>query len=398
VSFLACRKELVDAPAVTLRPAPPKKIKHSAFEKSKLWLSFAFATQWNIRDIMRNKARSIMGVLGVCGCTMLMVCAYGTKDSTIALVDWAYGDLMTAANKVSFSNTVDYGMAVDYKNRFKGQLLQEAGIEIYAGEIKKTGLLTVVDEGNYMHYQTVDGAHTALTSTGTAITYKMANLLGVNEGDFIKWRIIGEDEWEVSRINQVYREPMTQGISMTRQSFEQIEHKFSPSSLLTNYAIPNELNDHKDIQSILNVSDMKADYEKSMQGTNLMISMMVGAAVVLGIVVLYNLGVLSFVEKMREIATLKVLGFKSRRIRGILQTQNIWITAGGILCGMPVGFLFLIMMCTAMSDDMDILPVVSIPSYIISILGTFAISIAVNFFLSGKVKTIDMVDALKGVE
>ena len=398
VSFLACRKELVDAPAVTLRPAPPKKIKHSVFEKSKLWLSMDFATQWNIRDIMRNKARSIMGVLGVCGCTMLMVCAYGTKDSTLALVDWAYGKLMTAQNKVTFTDKVDYGLAVDYKKLFKGQLIQEAGIEIYADDLKETGILTVIDEGNYMHYQAVNKEHTELTATGTAISYKMSNKLHVKEGDFIKWRIIGEDEWEVSRINQIYRDPMTQGITLRRNTFEQMEHIFCPSAVLTNYAVSEQQLDEKEIQSVLNINDMKADFASSMEGTNLMISMLVSSAVVLGIIVLYNLGVLSFVEKMREIATLKVLGFKSRRIRGILQAQNIWITTIGILCGMPVGFLFLGVMCTGMSDSMDIQPIVSLPSYIISIIGTFIISVVVNFLLSGKVKTIDMVDALKGVE
>lgn len=137
---------------------------------------------------------------------------------------------------------------------------------------------------------------------------------------------------------------------------------------------------------------------ESMEIMNMMIGMMVGGAVILGVVVLYNLGVLSFVEKMREIATLKVLGFQSRKIRGILQKQNIWVTAIGILIGLPAGYGLLMGICSTMPDTMDMEPELSLLSYLYSICGTFLVSIAVNFFLSGKVKTIDMVDALKGVE
>ena len=398
VSFLSCRKELADPPAVTLRPAAPKKIKHSAFEKSQAWLSMSFASQWNVRDMLRNKARTIMGVIGVSGCTMLMVCAFGCSDSTYALVDWMYGELMTSEYKITLSEKADYITAVDYAGKYKGQLLQESSVEIYAGDSSKTGSLTVLDAGNYMHYQNAGLHKVNIDETGVTLSYKMAQNLGVHQGDFIKWHIVGEDEWETTRITQIYRDPMTPGITMTRGVFEGLNHKFAPTSILTNVAVDGTLTEDENIQAVLNVAQMKADFSKNMEGMNMMITMMVTSAVILGIVVLYNLGVLSFVEKTREIATLKVLGFQSRRVRAILQAQNIGITLMGILAGLPFGYGLLVLMCQTMSDDMDLVPIVGLQSYLISIGGTFLVSVGVNFLLSGKVKTIDMVDALKGVE
>jgi len=398
VSYLSCRKELADPPAVTLKPAAPKKIKHSAFEKSKAWLSMSFSSQWNVRDILRNKARSIMGIIGVSGCTMLMICAFGCSDSTYSLIDWMYGGLMTSEYKITLSDKADYGTAVDYANQYKGQLLQESSIEIFAEDIRKTGSLTVLDAGNYMHYKNASLKKIQLTETGVALSYKMAQNLGIGQGDFIKWHIVGEDEWETTRVVQIYRDPMTPGITMTRAVFEGLNHKFAPTSILTNMEVDNGLTENKSIQAILNIAQMKADFAKNMEGMNMMITMMVMAAVILGIVVLYNLGVLSFVEKTREIATLKVLGFQTRKVRTILQTQNIWISIMGILVGLPLGYGLLILMCTTMSDNMDLVPIVGFPSYLISMGGTFLVSVGVNFLLSGKVKTIDMVDALKGVE
>ena len=114
--------------------------------------------------------------------------------------------------------------------------------------------------------------------------------------------------------------------------------------------------------------------------------------------VIFNLGILSFTEKTREVATLKVLGFKSSKIRNILQEQNIWITAVGIVVGIPFGKLMMVGLCASLGEQMDLLALYSFRTYLFTIGGTFAVSMLVNFMFSGKVKTINMVDALKGVE
>ena len=155
------------------------------------------------------------------------------------------------------------------------------------------------------------------------------------------------------------------------------------------------------IHEIAGVQDMNGmmdalDAMKEMM--YVMVGILIAAAAVLGIVVLYNLGVLSFAEKLREMATLKVLGFKTRSIQGILQKQNIWITAAGILLGIPCGWGLLVVLFATMPESMDYAAVIYAPSYLYTVTGTFILSISVTAVLSLKVRTVDMVDALKAQE
>ena len=398
VSFLSCRKELKDPPAITLKPPAPKKIRHSGLEKSRLWLWLDFSTQWNIRDVLRNKLRSLMGIMGVMGCAMLLVCGFGCFDSINGLMDKMYGELMTAENKIMLSADADSDYAYDLNIRYKGQLIEEASVEFVSDTAKKSGSATIIDRGNYIHLQNYDLKPIKLSKSGIAITNKMATLLNVKEGDHIRWHLVGDDKWQNTRIAQVYRDPSVQGITMYRSVFEDMEYTFKPTAILTNKTVDKSLTDEDEVSSILNITDMKSSFVEMMEMMNAMVYIMVIAAVLLGVVVLYNLGVLSFVEKTREVATLKVLGFRSSKIRNILQKQNIWLTVVGIAVGLYVGWLMLYVICTTVSDTLDMYPIISTPTYIYSIGGTFCVSVAVNFMFSKKVRTIDMVDALKGVE
>ncbi|MCR5356836.1 MAG: ABC transporter permease [Lachnospiraceae bacterium] len=398
VSFISCRKELKDPPAVTLKPPAPKKVKHSAFEKSRLWLKLDFSTQWNIRDVMRNKLRSLMGIMGVMGCSMLLVCGFGCFDSVNGLVDKLYGELMTASNKIVLSSEAGYDYAYDLSSRYKGQMIQEASVEFVSDNVKKSGSATIIDKGNYMHIQDKNLKPVKLNPNGIAMTNKMATLLKLKEGDFVRWHLVGDDEWQYTRITQIYRDPSVQGITMARPVYEGLEYKFRPTSVLTNMSVPDELTDEDEVSSVLNIAHMKESFSETMEIMNSMVYVMVFGAVLLGVVVLYNLGVLSFVEKTREVATLKVLGFRSSKIRSILQKQNIWLTVIGIAVGLYCGWGLLYIICTTVSETLDMFPIINLPTYIYSIGGTFLVSTAVNFMFSGKVKTIDMVDALKGVE
>ena len=398
VSFLSCRKELKDPPAVTLKPPAPRKVRHSALEKSSLWLRLDFSTQWNIRDVFRNKLRSLMGIMGVMGCSMLLICGFGCFDSINGLMDKMYGELMTADNKVLLSKDAGYDYAYDLASRYKGQMIEETSVEFVSDNVKKSGSATIIDKGNYVHIQDKNLKPVKLNRSGIAMTGKMAGLLKVKEGDFVRWHLVGDDEWQYSRIMQIYRDPSVQGITMCREVFEDMEYSFRPTAVLTNMSLPADLSDEDEVSTVLNVADMKKSFAETMEMLNAMVYIMVIAAVLLGFVVLYNLGVLSFVEKTREIATLKVLGFKSSGIRNILQKQNIWLTVAGIGFGLYTGWGMLYVICTTVSETLDMYPILSVPTYIISICGTFMVSIGVNFMFSGKVKTIDMVDALKGVE
>lgn len=398
ISFLSCRKELRDMPAITLKPASPKNIRHSMLEKSKLWLSMNFSAQWNMRDIRRNKARSLMGIAGVAGCTMLMFCAFGMKDCIDEFIVWQYGGLITGQYKLMFADSTSDLEKEEYAQQFKGQLVQEGSCEFRKGDVVKKGNVNIIEDGNYIHYQEEHGEELAIPEYGVALSVKMAKLLDLEPGDFVEWHIVGEEEWEKSRITALYRTPTGQGITIHRKAFEAMHYDFSPTSLYTNKSIPDYVKDSDEISGVISISQLKLDLEENMEMVSIMIVILIVAAVVLGVIVLYNMGVLSFMEKTREIATLKVLGFSSNRIRKILGQQNAWITMLGIVAGLVLGYWFLDLIMQTMSEDYDMPTVVYIMTYVYSVIGTWSVSMGVNRILSGRVKTICMVDALKGVE
>ena len=339
-----------------------------------------------------------MGIAGVAGCTMLLVCAFGCKNSCDEMVEWQYGELTTAQQKVMFSQSVTNLEKREYSQQFKGQLVQEGSCEFRTAERIKTGNITVIDTGTYMHYQNEDREEITLPAYGVAMSCKLAKVLGLDVGDFVEWHMIGEEDWEKSRITALYRTPTGQGITLSKEEFEALHYDFSPTSLHTNMTIPDYIKDSDDIAGVISMEQLRSDLEDNMEMMNIMVAILIIAAVLLGIIVLYNMGVLSFLEKTREVATLKVLGFSTGRIRTILRQQNNWITVIGIVFGLVLGYLLLEVMMQTMTEDQDMPAVIYAFSYILSIVGTWGVSTGVNTILSKKVKTICMVDALKGVE
>ncbi|MEE3427847.1 MAG: ATP-binding cassette domain-containing protein [Ruminococcus sp.] len=127
-----------------------------------------------------------------------------------------------------------------------------------------------------------------------------------------------------------------------------------------------------------------------------MVVILVIAAAVLGIVVLYNLGVMSYVERSRELATLKVLGFRNRTIGRLLISQNIWLTFIGVIVGLPAGVLVLRWLITALAGEYEMKLMLGALTYSVSVLLTFGVSLMVGLMVAKKNKKIDMVEALKG--
>lgn len=131
---------------------------------------------------------------------------------------------------------------------------------------------------------------------------------------------------------------------------------------------------------------------------NMMVAVLIVAATVLGIVVLYNLGVMSYTERYREMATLKVVGFRNRKIGKLLISQNMWVTVIGVIVGIPAGIGTLSFLVTQLASEYEMRIRVSVLSIAVSAVLTFAVSLLVSLMVARKNKKIDMVEALKGAE
>lgn len=398
VTYLACRKVLNDVPAKMLRPKAPKLTRHGILERTALWNKLGFNFQWNIRNIFRSKVRSIMAVIGVLGCTALLICAFGMYDDMNDMKNWQYQDLEGFASKLTVKDTATARQISDAKLQVNGQAIMEGSIEIKVNGIKKSGSLTVTDNASLLKNTDENRNLITLPESGVSLSYKIADQLSVKKGDTIRWHIYGNTKWVDSKIAAIYRDPSTQGITLSKPSFEKLGFNFRATSIITSEKVSGKIATIPGISEIQQKANLINDWDNMTEAAMTMIYVLIAAASLLAVVVLYNLGILSFTEMERELATLKVLGFKSVKIRRLLLSQNILLSAVGFIVGIPAGIWLIDAMVSMMGDSFDMISVIHLGNVLLSFAITFLLSYVVNCMFSGKIKNLDMVGSLKGVE
>lgn len=394
--YFACKREVVGAAAQILRPKPPKASKHTKIEKSRFWMKMKFDVQWNIRDITRNKLRGFITIFGIIGCMTLIICAFGLRDTIQEIKKITYEERNTYDNKVYLSKTITFEQMDQLKMNEEYQFVQEIAIELSTRDMIESTFMSIIGKGDYLNYKDLKGNMIQLPNAGVVITNKVAKLYHLTKGDQLKWRIYGTKDWILSDIKEIVHNPIGQGVYISEEAYMQLNHTMSPTAFLTR-ASTDSL-ESVEFDTVQSKEDLITTMNNMMETMNAMIVILVFAAVLLGVVVLYNLGVMSFYERLRELTTLKVLGFQYEKLCKLIHMQNIWLTLIGTFLGIPSGFLLLSYMMRFMGDSLDMLPYISVESYVISIIGTIMISILVNLILSRKLKKIDMVSALKAVE
>lgn len=396
-SCLACRRLLKEVPAATLRPAAPKAGRHSRLERSRLWPGLGFAVQWNLRDVFRSRIRSSMAVIGVMGCTALLLFGLGLQDTANGVSRTVYGELYQNEYQINLRPEITKEEMAVLSDRYQGQWIQEAKIELRSGACRESGFLTVLAQGAEVKFRDHRRQEIALPEEGIGLSRKMAQRLQVDLGSSLHWRIYGEKEWQEAKVATIYWMPMGQGIAMSKAEYERSGRVFQPTAYLTSEQAT-EAHHLAGVASVQAQEQMAKAFDEMLESLRLITAVLVLAAVVLGSVVLYNLGALSFIERTRELATLKVLGFLPKEIRSLLQMQNIWLTVIGIGLGIPVGYLLTDFLLSTMPDNIDLLTDISLISIVVGITGTFAVSVVINLLLSRKVGEIDMITSLKAVE
>lgn len=394
--YLAVRKELKGVTAEILRPKAPKASKHFLLEGMSWWKKRSFQVQWNIRDIIRNKLRILITVLGIAGCMMLMLCAFGLKDTINSMIKTMYTDFMRYETKVIFEEALSREELEALKGDAKLQFLGEYPVEVKSKDSVKSSMLNVVGEGTYLQFRDPNNKKIELPEEGIAITRKMSETLNLSLNDKINIKKYASKEWVEYSIEQIVVLPLSQGFYISRKAYEKAGQEFAETAFLSGKEKSTYGKNEKYI--VQSRKDLKENLDKSMESMNVVILILSLGAVILGVVVLYNLGILSYTEKSRELATLKVLGFPKNKLRKLQLMQNTWITLTGILVGIPLGYALIQMLLKEMGEMMDLVAAFSLSSYLISCGGTFLVSLAINQLINKKLDHIDMVSALKSIE
>lgn len=392
IGFLSVKKTLKGTAADALRPYTPKKIKPLAVEKTKAWNKIGFATKWNLRDVVRHKTRSFMTLAGIVGCMILLVGGLGMQDTMSAFLGTIDKQILNYEIRVNFTESITNEEAVAFAERYEGDTLAASSVQLDDE--------AVTLEVYNIRYDTVrftdkKSRVTALSDDGVYICMRLADKYKV--GDTIVFSPYGSEKKYSVKVAGVLRSFQTKSITMTEACAARTEIPYKITSAFLNRA-PEAIGTEAYISGTQTKAAIMKSYDGFLEIMNAMVFVFVGAAIVLGAVVLYNLGVMSYVERSRELATLKVVGFKNKQIGKILVSQNIWLSVLGILIGLPAGMGALQLLITMLAGDYELKMALGAATYCVSILVTFGVSLVVGLLVSGKNKKIDMVEALKGAE
>ena len=231
-----------------------------------------------------------------------------------------------------------------------------------------------------------------LTDDGVYLCLRLKDTAAI--GDTVEFSPYGSEETYKVKVAGYFRSLVSECMVMTDACADSIGVEYHIGSIYTDKT-SDELDSSLDTQDKQTIMD---SYDTFMEIMNVMVVILVVAAIVLGIVVLYNLGVMSYVERHRELATLKVLGFRDKHIGKLLIAQNTWLTVIGVAFGIPSGIGVLHVLVTALVSEYELSLAIGISTYVFSVALTFGVSLLVGLMVARKNKKIDMVEALKGTE
>ena len=392
ISFLSVRAQLRGTAADALRPYTPKKMKKSILEKLPFFGKMNFATKWNLRDLMRHKSRFAMTLIGIIGCMILLVGGLGMRDTMAGFLDLFDNGISHYATKVNLVENVDLDSAKELIADLDGDWESYSGISIdgYTATLDVVhndgGKIAVIDEGN----EPID-----LRDDGVYLCLRLAECAKI--GEYIEFSPYGGEETYRVKVVGYNRSIMTESVTMTDRLADELGIKYSVSAIYTDKG-SGEISSSELISGKQDKRQLMDSFSSFVDIMDSMVLILVVAAVILGIVVLYNLGIMSYVERSRELATLKVLGFRSRKIGRLLISQNVWLTVIGVALGLPAGVGVLEWLLAALAGEYEMKLMLGPLTYSVSILLTFGVSLLVGWMVARKNKKIDMVEALKNAE
>ena len=400
ITYLTCRKELFKKPAEALRNEVPNvKVSSLNLSTKGIFKKLNFSSKWNYRDILRNKFRTVTAVVGIVGCCMLIVCAFGMLNSMNHFIKLQFEDLYNFNYKLSLKENIKDDELKVLTDKYGDNTSETLTIETKIGKEREANTIFVTNAGNLVRFQNENGKFIKVNkNNGVYITRKLADQKNLKVGDTIKWHIYGVNKYYESKIVGLTKDPQVQNLTMTKEYLESLDIDYKPDSLYTNTDLKG-IKDIKNVSLVQDINELKNGLESMLSMMKSMIMLIIVFAIGLGAIIIYNMGILSYSEKQYQFATLKVLGFSDKKIRKIFVQQNNWITVLSIIIGLPTGYYMTSWIFkSVIADNYDFGAYINLSTYLIAIIGTILVSTIVSRMLSKKVNKIDMVSSLKANE
>lgn len=416
-ALFASRQELVSVPAQLMRPKPPKDGKRILLERiTFIWKRLKFTTKVTYRNLFRYKARLLMTVIGIAGCTALLLTGYGLQYSVTSIVDKQYGEVFKYDSLVALdTNADDEAYASVAEDSIKtgvisDQLfaLQETHDAANAdGENVETYILVpenYAELGKFIDLHSREtGESYTLDESGVIIGEKISRLLGVQVGDEIHF-----NEGYPLKIAAVCENYTFNYVFMTRSDYEKagFDDEFRSNIILQNMSdvtkeneLSTKLVGNETVLTVQFSSNGGDKFRDLVSSLSMIIVVVIVAAGALAFVVLFNLSNININERVRELATIKVLGFYDGEVAAYVYRENVLLTLMGTGAGLILGiFLERFVVHTAEVDSVMFAPEIPVYCFLAAAALTVFFAVLVNVTLYFRLKKIDMATSLKAIE
>ena len=405
ICFYTYHKSARETTAALLRPKPPKDGKRILLERiTPLWKRLSFNAKMIIRNLMRNKLRTFMSFVGLLCCTMLIITSFGLQDSVKRMSNNYYTKTLRYDVRASLGSGA--GTAESYERRLEAEAVEcvmETSVSLRAPGGTRTTLLNILPDDQTLQYLGENETFLELKPGFAAVTYKLSSTLSLAVGDSVRLYLPGDDTPIAITIGQIVHNNTVQGLYMTRSTWEaQRKGEFVPTAIQLLAPTPAaiaSLEDMDEVTSIDYPADQIGDMLAMLDALSSVFSMITGIALALAFVICYNMGLMNFIERLREYATLKVLGYHQKEIRGLILGENLIISVLGVLGGVWPGYLLTNIVMHSCEPESGFYPgMPTEQSVVLACLISFFFSIFIQLLLTRKVRSIDMVEALKSVE
>lgn len=413
----ACINELKSVPATLMRPKAPKAGKRVILENIPvLWNKIGFLTKVTIRNLFRYKKRFFMTIIGVAGCTALIITGFGLKNSIASMVDVQFSEIFIYDGMIIPKESTDNGLvlannAMEKYDEITGSLnILQSTADTYYGENTVNAVYLIVPESydNFSDFVVLkdDNKRLSFSDDGIIVTRKMSILLDCKVGDSIEIKL--PDGYPVTaKVTGIADCYAMHYVVMTPAFYEKL---FGEKPQMNNVIVNIDENADKDklsekllleedILAVSMIGDTAKSFTDMLESLNLIVIVLIVCAAALAFVVLYNLGNINITERVREIATIKVLGFYDGEVSSYIYRESFFSAFIGIFIGWILGaVLHRFVVITAEVDLVMFERSLRLSDLIISSLFTVAFTALVNVALHFKLKKISMVESLKTVE
>ena len=417
-TWLSCHKELKEVAADLMRPKAPKAGKRVFLEHVPfIWKRLKFLQKVSVRNIVRYKKRFFMMVIGISGCTALLVMGFGVRDSVVAVADQQYEEIQLYDIGVTLKDGKMPGEAdlksldsVLEKENAAGMYAMEKTIDLVTDKGTKSIHMVAVENpdevGDFISLHTKKQEPIAYPKEGEAVlSKKVAETYGVKKGDTILLRDSDNNEMSL-KVTGICENHIYNYVYIAPESYEKQIGDLVFKNVYV--SLPDEADIHEVSAALMKAdgvtavtvnSDMLNRISQMMSCMNYIVIVIIICAGALAFIVLYNLNNINITERVREIATIKVLGFYPKETASYVFRENMVLTAIGCGLGLILGKWFHRFVMGEIQIDMVSFNVqINAVSYLFSVLLTMGFAWIVNCMMTGKLERINMAESLKSID